>query len=249
MTAALFKTRCPRILVQPNVPTPLAPLLRARSRFVHLSSKRQVFPQFPALVSVIPSHANMSSREQNLLGLSSRRFACDRCRASKAKCLRQRLGQVRCDRCSRINSDCVTTPVLQIRSWQPRDAPKDTVEASRASNKPRKRQRRGVCPDQFPTPTDPDVLLDALHENVSQGPSPVNAMTPHQGPNLPDMSLSRDDLDAQIGKMLNNRIENPFDPNLQQDFFRSMTPAMTGVDSTASFCSLYTPAIDFQAQH
>ncbi|KAI0379119.1 hypothetical protein F5Y04DRAFT_290583 [Hypomontagnella monticulosa] len=48
--------------------------------------------------------------------LSSRRFACDRCRGQKLRCLRQQGDQVRCDRCLKADAQCLTTPTLIIRS-------------------------------------------------------------------------------------------------------------------------------------
>ncbi|KAI1312055.1 hypothetical protein F5Y03DRAFT_263122 [Xylaria venustula] len=42
--------------------------------------------------------------------LSSRRFACNRCRDQKTRCLRQRLDPDRCDRCLRADTECLTTP-------------------------------------------------------------------------------------------------------------------------------------------
>ncbi|KAI0971231.1 hypothetical protein F4678DRAFT_97885 [Xylaria arbuscula] len=42
--------------------------------------------------------------------LSSRRFACNRCRDQKLRCPRQRLDPDRCDRCLRADVECLTTP-------------------------------------------------------------------------------------------------------------------------------------------
>ncbi|KAK3385202.1 hypothetical protein B0H63DRAFT_180244 [Podospora didyma] len=43
-------------------------------------------------------------------GISSRRSACDRCRAQKLRCLRERPEQDRCNRCLRAHTPCLTTP-------------------------------------------------------------------------------------------------------------------------------------------
>lgn len=62
----------------------------------------------------------MSNGRQRVSGVSSRRSACDRCRFSKARCLRKVPSQTRCDRCVRTNNlDCVTSPIFRLRSWQP----------------------------------------------------------------------------------------------------------------------------------
>ncbi|KAJ8123394.1 hypothetical protein ONZ43_g648 [Nemania bipapillata] len=44
------------------------------------------------------------------VALSSRRFACDRCRGQKLRCLRERQDPDRCDRCLKADTDCLTTP-------------------------------------------------------------------------------------------------------------------------------------------
>lgn len=44
---------------------------------------------------------------------SARRFACDRCRGQKLRCLREGQGE-RCDRCVRANADCVTSPPFRM---------------------------------------------------------------------------------------------------------------------------------------
>ncbi|KAI1148946.1 hypothetical protein F4825DRAFT_432141 [Nemania diffusa] len=50
------------------------------------------------------------------VALSSRRFACDRCRGQKLRCLRERQDLNRCDRCLKADTECLTTPSSTIRS-------------------------------------------------------------------------------------------------------------------------------------
>ncbi|KAI1132428.1 hypothetical protein F5Y10DRAFT_208032 [Nemania abortiva] len=79
--------------------------------------------------------------------VSSRRFACDRCRDQKLKCLRERLDPDRCDRCLRANSECVTTPTSIARS-SPANPP--------STNRKRKH------PGQRPTPSTTHASMDSL---------------------------------------------------------------------------------------
>jgi hypothetical protein len=44
--------------------------------------------------------------------LPTRRFACDRCRGQKLRCLRADPEQERCDRCTKADAICLTTPTL-----------------------------------------------------------------------------------------------------------------------------------------
>ncbi|KAK8038628.1 hypothetical protein PG993_007039 [Apiospora rasikravindrae] len=193
----------------------------------------------------------MTSGEQSLSGISSRRFACDRCRASKAKCLRQNLDQARCDRCSRIDSQCVTTPVFRIRSWQPPDAAGDTLNGSgEDGRKANKRPRRSESQDQFPTPTASDFPPDSHDDTVRRGRNFANASTLHQahdrnsgssGLNLSNASLFGEELDAAMGTMFDSHIENAFDLNLPEEIFGTITPAMTGDETTGTYPSIHHP--------
>jgi hypothetical protein len=56
-------------------------------------------------------------------GISSRRSACDRCRAQKLRCLRARPAQPRCDRCERAGAGCATSPVFRMRRYTPKPPP------------------------------------------------------------------------------------------------------------------------------
>ncbi|KAM7215484.1 hypothetical protein V8F06_009150 [Rhypophila decipiens] len=78
------------------------------------------------------AHASMSSGSSQsragasapagasgISGISTRRSACDECRLSKSKCLRQRPEQARCDRCLRSDSECIISPIFRMRNWEP----------------------------------------------------------------------------------------------------------------------------------
>lgn len=189
----------------------------------------------------------MSTREQSTAtGISSRRFACDRCRGSKAKCLRQNPDQPRCDRCTRTDSQCITTPVFRVRSWQPPDA--DT--GYRDGRKLNKRQRRSERQDQFPTPTN-------SHSPPNPERTPADAMTPQQDANecsgssvfnFADASVFADGLDGQVETIFTAHEENVFDLDLSEHLFRSITPAITGVDSSSSLPTQQPPSGELQGQ-
>lgn len=53
----------------------------------------------------------------NAWGVSSRRFACDRCRGQKLRCIRERTDQQNCDRCFRADAECRTSPGFRVRSY------------------------------------------------------------------------------------------------------------------------------------
>ncbi|KAI0426548.1 hypothetical protein F5Y09DRAFT_318597 [Xylaria sp. FL1042] len=48
--------------------------------------------------------------------VSSRRFACDRCRDQKLRCLKEKSDPSRCDRCVKANTECLTTPMPTVRT-------------------------------------------------------------------------------------------------------------------------------------
>ncbi|TGO40972.1 hypothetical protein BHYA_0028g00130 [Botrytis hyacinthi] len=54
--------------------------------------------------------------DMNACGVSSRRFACDRCRGQKLRCIRERTDQQNCDRFFRADAECRTSPVFHARS-------------------------------------------------------------------------------------------------------------------------------------
>ncbi|KAF7906678.1 hypothetical protein EAF00_000957 [Botryotinia globosa] len=64
----------------------------------------------------------------NACGVSSRRFACDRCRGQKLRCIREGTDQQNCNRCFRADAECRTSPVFRVRSYVD-----DTVSASTKS--------------------------------------------------------------------------------------------------------------------
>ena len=60
----------------------------------------------------------MSEDQAVVVGVSSRRSACDRCRLQKLRCLRERPAaeQEQCDRCARSHAPCVTSPIYRMRT-------------------------------------------------------------------------------------------------------------------------------------
>ncbi|KAI0378983.1 hypothetical protein F5Y04DRAFT_138304 [Hypomontagnella monticulosa] len=57
----------------------------------------------------------LRTRKNPTLGVSSRRFACDRCRSMKLRCLRERSDKdARCDRCLQADVECSTSPIFHI---------------------------------------------------------------------------------------------------------------------------------------
>lgn len=103
-------------------------------------------------------------------GISSRRFACDRCRVQKARCLREHADQARCDRCVRADAECVTSPTSRRRSWQ--IIAYDSSDASMLGKGTKKRQRRGRQDEHFPTPDESSGALVTHFANSSHSTSP-----------------------------------------------------------------------------
>lgn len=75
---------------------------------------------------------------------SSRRFACDRCRGQKLRCLRERSDQERCDRCLRADAECLTTPTLLMQSRSGDDLGSITRKRQRRHNSPPKKRTPSV---------------------------------------------------------------------------------------------------------
>ncbi|KAF1993195.1 hypothetical protein P154DRAFT_583058 [Amniculicola lignicola CBS 123094] len=82
----------------------------------------------------------MATFQQPVPGVSSRRSACDKCRLSKARCLRKDHNQDRCDRCVRARSECTTSPVFKLRNWQ---LPNDLHNSFQHKKVVKKRPRHG----------------------------------------------------------------------------------------------------------
>ncbi|OTA98399.1 hypothetical protein M426DRAFT_326020 [Hypoxylon sp. CI-4A] len=76
----------------------------------------------------------------NTASLSSRRFACDRCRGQKLRCLKERSDQERCDRCLRADAECLTTPTLLIQNRTGDDLGSITRKRQRRHNSPAKQR-------------------------------------------------------------------------------------------------------------
>ncbi|KAI0113636.1 hypothetical protein GGR51DRAFT_19540 [Nemania sp. FL0031] len=83
------------------------------------------------------------------VAMSSRRFACDRCRGRKLRCLRETGDPERCDRCMRADTECLTTPSSSTT------ARSQSTDLSLPT--PRKRRHRGPSP--APPATFADIAL------------------------------------------------------------------------------------------
>ncbi|TGO71785.1 hypothetical protein BELL_0530g00030 [Botrytis elliptica] len=77
--------------------------------------------------------------DMNACGVSSRRFACDRCRGQKLRCIRERTDQQNCDRCFRADAECRTSPVFRGSSYVG-----DTAFASTKSIEEKARVQKSV---------------------------------------------------------------------------------------------------------
>lgn len=106
---------------------------------------------------------------------SSRRFACDRCRLQKARCLREHADQARCDRCVRADAGCVTSPICRRRSWQiiAYDSPSQSVLGEATT----KRRRRGQQDQDLSTPSEPSAAPGTQFVNSSHSTAPFYSMT------------------------------------------------------------------------
>ncbi|KAG8165899.1 hypothetical protein KVR01_004451 [Diaporthe batatas] len=103
-------------------------------------------------------------------GISSRRFACDRCRVQKARCLREHADQTRCDRCIRADADCVTSPMSRRRSWQ--IIAYDSPNVPMLGDGTKKRQRRGQQEEDLTTPSESSGTFGTQFANSSHSGSP-----------------------------------------------------------------------------
>ncbi|KAI3325963.1 hypothetical protein HD806DRAFT_428962 [Xylariaceae sp. AK1471] len=83
----------------------------------------------------------MSTEQPSIPGISSRRSACDKCRFSKARCLRSHPEQPKCDRCTRTQCECTTSPIFRVRDWKPGGG-SDFVSRRRGSKSEYSNRRR-----------------------------------------------------------------------------------------------------------
>ncbi|KAI1503765.1 hypothetical protein F5X99DRAFT_89699 [Biscogniauxia marginata] len=105
--------------------------------------------------------------------LSSRRFACDRCRGQKLRYLREQADQERCDRCLKADAECLTTPTFITRNCSGDDLGSVT----------RKRQRRHNFPVKQRTPSGAYTIeigndISPLGGGVSAGPALPSSSIP-----------------------------------------------------------------------
>jgi hypothetical protein len=69
----------------------------------------------------------MAAQFETILGVSSRRSACDRCRHLKLACVRSSSVKENCDRCVRAHANCVTSSIFRMRAYRPGDAEQPKV--------------------------------------------------------------------------------------------------------------------------
>ncbi|TEY86374.1 hypothetical protein BOTCAL_0009g00010 [Botryotinia calthae] len=85
--------------------------------------------------------------DMNACEILSRRFACDRCRGQKLRCLRECPDQQCCDRCFRADAECRTSSVFCARSYMGDIAWSSTNsmgEKARVQKSVRKRRYNGA---------------------------------------------------------------------------------------------------------
>ncbi|KAM7196180.1 hypothetical protein V8F33_006292 [Rhypophila sp. PSN 637] len=114
----------------------------------------------------------------NRSGVSTRRSACDDCRFSKSKCLRQRPDQARCDRCLRSESECIISPIFRLRNWEPLD--------HESSDTPNKKKRPRQSGGEVRTPSINNASTTALFEGSE---SSLLHLQLHDSP-TPSLNLS-----------------------------------------------------------
>ncbi|KAK0609997.1 hypothetical protein B0T17DRAFT_124603 [Bombardia bombarda] len=147
-----------------------------------------------------------SGRNGSMSGISTRRTACDKCRFSKARCLRERPDQTRCDRCSRTNSDCVTSPIFRLRSWQPPTADGDLADVFDSSPQPNKRRRQS-------NPGEGIARSDWQRHSMASLSTPTLSAC---GPSLYEARVD-EPMDTTFGN-----VDNILDMNLSEQFFATM---------------------------
>ncbi|KAI1354863.1 hypothetical protein F5Y01DRAFT_328645 [Xylaria sp. FL0043] len=138
--------------------------------------------------------------------LSSRRFACDRCRGQKLRCLRERLDPDRCDRCLRADVECLTTPGSAARSQSTDLFP----------SVPRKRRHPGLPPIPAATYTGMDLLGSGL--------TFVDSTDSAEWPSALDSSIHSLD----FGDGINDMDISQLDYQLMNTNAGAMTPPPTG---------------------
>ncbi|KAI1209520.1 uncharacterized protein F4807DRAFT_467707 [Annulohypoxylon truncatum] len=187
----------------------------------------------------------MATRKSSISGISSRRSACDKCRVSKARCLRANPDQARCDRCSRIDSECITSPIFRLRSWQPPAAGNDMPDMLNSTNEPHKRQRRNSQPQQQPTPRESSTCLDANLLSAGEIHPYISDISTYQSldwkkqsrvpdpPNVLYGDETRTQMDTTFG-----HVESDFDINLSENFFATTPPASSGAEPITPLASL-----------
>lgn len=194
----------------------------------------------------------MADHHPSISGISSRRSACDKCRLSKARCLRGHPDQARCDRCFRAGSECVTSPIFRLRSWEPPVVADDHIGNMRNPRREtNKRQRHSDQQQQHPTPSESCVSLGLQSFTASGGHTQANGLVSYQDlgmqgqpsiPNLQDLSCT-EGLPEQA-RVTFGHPQDAFDMNLVEDFFSISAPATSRTDPSTSITSLSSPSTE-----
>lgn len=138
--------------------------------------------------------------------LSSRRFACDRCRGQKLRCLREKLDPDRCDRCLRADAECLTTPGFAARSHSA-DLPPPAA---------RKRRHPGPPPIPAATYTSADSLGGGL--------TFVDPTDTAEWPYVWDSSIQN----LEFGDGFDDMVISPLDYQFMNTNAGAVTPPPTG---------------------
>lgn len=217
-------------------------------------------PQYQAFLIKIcrcGSAADMATEPHGMTtaGISSRRTACDKCRFAKARCLRaQQPGQLRCERCIRTHSECFTSPIFRLRSWQPPEGnmrdPHGRPNKHRARRDSEKGQGCSTASEAAAAPRDvsgplEEQLVNAgrvqdlggcvVADRVAQGLGWTGNehLAEHNRPSQPDLVYGQDDLHGHLDASFAH-LGQHFDIDLSEALLATEPPAVSRTDSVAS---------------
>lgn len=127
----------------------------------------------------------MAAERPAIPGVSSRRFACDRCRSLKLRCPRSGPKHEPCYRCTRVEVACTTSPIYRIRNHFAHQPPAQTTTVSHARSRPAAALDTAPKATQLPTPN-PEPWHSSLQWHLSDSP----ACTDHTLQSATPLSLS-----------------------------------------------------------
>ncbi|KAI0471289.1 hypothetical protein F4859DRAFT_114323 [Xylaria cf. heliscus] len=137
--------------------------------------------------------------------ISSRRFACDRCRGQKLRCLREKLDPDRCDRCLRADAECLTTPHSTVRnhpthplSSTTHTHPLSSTTHTHTHSRKRKHSGQYSAPSTTYAGVDPLVGMVALHSAADSADADLAHAWEDSVHNLPVEFGSGLDMDSII---------------------------------------------------